>query len=476
DGTFTYTPGAGEEGTVTFDYTITDGDGDVSTATVTITLQPDSTPTISVAGDNTVDEEALADGSNPASPDETATGTIPITTGSDSVASLVINGVDVTAGGTVTTAKGVLTVTVSNGSYGYSYTLTDNTLTDPDSDTFSLTVTDSDGDSAGTSLVIAIVDDVPTAVDDAATQGAENTAITVDVLANDTPGADGVADSAVAAVAGSLSGTGTLAYNGDGTFTYTPGSGEEGTVTFDYTITDGDGDVSQATVTITLTPDSTPTISVAGDNTVDEEALADGSNPASPDETATGTIPITTGSDSVASLVINGVDVTAGGTVTTAKGVLTVTVSNGIYSYSYTLTDNTLVDPDSDTFSLTVTDSDGDSAGTSLVIAIVDDVPTAVDDSASQGTENAAITVDVLANDVPGADGVATSAVAAVAGSLSGTGTLAYNGDGTFTYTPGAGEEGTVTFDYTITDGDGDVSTATVTITLSPDSTPTISV
>ncbi|MBN9403758.1 MAG: retention module-containing protein, partial [Burkholderiales bacterium] len=38
NGTFTYTPGAGEEGTVTFKYTITDGDGDPSEAAVTITL------------------------------------------------------------------------------------------------------------------------------------------------------------------------------------------------------------------------------------------------------------------------------------------------------------------------------------------------------------------------------------------------------------------------------------------------------
>src|SRR5690606_6835469 len=46
DGTFTYTPSAGEEGTVTFDYTIKDGDGDTSTATVTIELAKDSKPEV----------------------------------------------------------------------------------------------------------------------------------------------------------------------------------------------------------------------------------------------------------------------------------------------------------------------------------------------------------------------------------------------------------------------------------------------
>ena len=36
DGTFTYTPTAGQTGSDSFTYTITDGDGDTSTATVTI--------------------------------------------------------------------------------------------------------------------------------------------------------------------------------------------------------------------------------------------------------------------------------------------------------------------------------------------------------------------------------------------------------------------------------------------------------
>src|SRR5260370_3058503 len=47
--------------------------------------------------------------------------------------------------------------------------------------------------------------------------------------------------------------------------------------------------------------------------------------------------------------------------------------SAGVYSYSYTLGDNTSGDATSDTFSVTVNDSDGDSATTSLVISIVDD-------------------------------------------------------------------------------------------------------
>ena len=48
-------------------------------------------------------------------------------------------------------------------------------------------------------------------------------------------------------------------------------------------------------------------------------------------------------------------------------------------SYSYTLTDNTLVDPSSSSsFAVVVTDADGDNAPAgNLVISIIDDVPTA---------------------------------------------------------------------------------------------------
>ncbi len=155
---------------------------------------------------------------------------------------------------------------------------------------------------------------------------------------------------------------------------------------------------------------------------------------------------------------------------------LTVTHNaDGTYSYSYTLSDNTTdaAGVESDTFSVKVTDSDGDTATTSLVISIADDVPTAHNDSGTQSAENAPITVNVIANDVPGADSVSlTTGVALVAGSSTGTGTPVYNNDGTFTYTPGAGEQGTVTFQYRITDGDGDTSVATVTITLLADSVP----
>ncbi|AZO16538.1 tandem-95 repeat protein [Mesorhizobium sp. M2A.F.Ca.ET.043.05.1.1] len=534
DGTFTYTPAAGEQGTVTFQYQIVDGDGDPSVATVTINLLNDSTPTIAIAGgsDTSVNEAGLParggepagsgeiadnNGTNNSDPSETATGSLNITTGGDTIGHLYVTDknnvqVDVTnaAGGILVHGQyGDLTITGTPATgYTYSYTLLDNTSGNTTHDDFAVQVVDSDGDPASTTLSISIVDDVPTAHNDSGTQASENAAVTVNVFANDVPGADGVniADpTKVSLVANSLTGSGTVVYHNDGTFTYTPAAGEQGTVTFQYQIVDGDGDPSVATVTINLLNDSTPTIAIAGgsDTSVNEAGLParggepagsgeiadnNGTNNSDPSETATGSLNITTGGDTIGHLYVTDknnvqVDVTnaAGGILVHGQyGDLTITGTPATgYTYSYTLLDNTSGNTTHDDFAVQVVDSDGDPASTTLSISIVDDVPTAHNDSGTQASENAAVTVNVFANDVPGADGVNIAdptKVSLVANSLTGSGTVVYHNDGTFTYTPAAGEQGTVTFQYQIVDGDGDPSVATVTINLLNDSTPTIAI
>ncbi|WP_189429025.1 Ig-like domain-containing protein, partial [Halomonas urumqiensis] len=121
-----------------------------------------------------------------------------------------------------------------------------------------------------------------------------------------------------------------------------------------------------------------------------------------------------------------------------------------------------------DAFQVRATDDEGDvSPEATLTVDINDDGPVANADAVTQDQENEPVLVDVLANDEVGADGVdLVTGVALVAGSLTGSGDLAYNDNGTFTYTPAAGEEGEVSFQYTLTDGDGDTSTATATLTL----------
>jgi large repetitive protein len=503
NGSYTYTRNANTPGGVNdvFTYQITDGDGDTSTATLTISIGDSPATVLSVpltGGGTIVDEEGLPPrgteppGSNPESTVETTSGVVTFTA-PDGVASVQVNGVTITGPGQViNTPTGTFLVTSYDpvvGTLGYTFTLTDNTTGDSVTQVLTVTVTDLDGDSDTEPFTITVIDDEPTARNDSGTQTAENAAITVNVITNDTQGADGVSlTSGVAVVPGTLSGTGSLAYDSNGSFTYTPGAGEEGVVTFQYQITDGDGDQSTATVTITLLADSTPRIAIEGDREVEESGLPargaepEGSNAASNGEVASGTLAVTTGNDSIGSLVINGVNVTNGGSVTGASGTLVVTRSGSTYSYTYTLTDNTSGDATTDSFAVVVTDSDGDSANDTLVIAIVDDRPTAANDSDSIASgQYGPATGNVISDaegdggrDTQGADGVVVSAVTGTAaGTVGGAtagqyGVLTLNADGSYSYVRNAGTPGGVSdvFSYTIRDGDGDASTATLTISI----------
>jgi VCBS repeat-containing protein len=499
DGSYVYTRSPGTPGGVNdvFSYRLTDGDGDDAVATLTITIadSPAVITFIPTVGDGTrVSEVGLPPrgdeppGSNAPSNAETTSGTITYEA-PDGPATVQINGTTITTPGqTISTPAGTLTITsLSSGSLGYTFVLTDNTTGDNSSVTFTVTVTDVDGDSATAPLTITIADDTPTARDEAAIS-AEDAPVIISVFENDTPGADGVALPTAITLATAPT-QGIAVYNGNGTFTYTPNSGAEGTDSFTYTITDGDGDTSTATVTITLAPDSVPAIRISGDNDVAEAGLpARGGEPAGSDasansEIAAGNFAISTGTDTIASLVVNGVNVTGGGTVTTSTGTLVITLSGGNYGYSYTLTDNTIGNATTDNFNIVVTDSDGDSAGNTLVIAIIDDAASAIADSDSlaagaYGPATGNVITDAETDggrDTQGADGATVTAV--VSGSTAGTvgsalsgqyGQLTLNADGGYSYVRNAGTPGGVsdTFTYTITDGDGDISSATLTITI----------
>ncbi|RYD44483.1 MAG: tandem-95 repeat protein [Sphingomonadales bacterium] len=427
---------------------------------------------------------------------------------------------------------------VIGGTFTYDYVLTDNTLThgangeDSVTDSFDVVVTDSDGSTANASLDVRIIDDVPTAADDVDSvtedsgSGDNPPAADGNVLTGlgggDANATDGVADTQgadgamVTAVAGGSLGQafagayGALTLNADGSYNYVLNNqaqpvqglsaGETLTETFTYTITDGDGDASTATLTITING-ADDGVTINGLNAegaeviVNEDDLSDGSSPNAAALTQTNNFTVST-PDGLGNVTIGGTQVVTNGvftagTATSPLGTVNITgftpvtgadgsVTGGTFTYNYVLSDNTLThssqgeDLVGDSFAVVVTDSDGSAANASLDVRIIDDVPTAANDGTTQTVENAPVTIDVLANDVRGADGVQPSAVQLVAGSLSGTGTLVNNGDGSFTYTPGAQETGAVSFQYRITDGDGDTSLATATITLVADSAPQI--
>ncbi len=228
----------------------------------------------------------------------------------------------------------------------------------------------------------------------------------------DTKGADGASVSGIGSVNAGGADTnakdglsihgqyGTLVMQTDGSYAYTRDAGTPGNVSdkFTYTLTDGDGDTSTANLTIDI-GNSKPTVDApdaAGATTVNEKGLPAGSgeladgnanNKSDQSEIVSGTIVYTEG-DAPAAITIQGkngpVAVTVGADIVGADGTLHINaVGGGKIDYTYTLTTNTSGDATHDDFKVSITDKDNDNATDTLVIKIVDDVPTARPDTDS---------------------------------------------------------------------------------------------
>jgi hypothetical protein len=116
-------------------------------------------------------------------------------------------------------------------------------------DTFTYTVSDGRGGTDTATVVVNVrpVNDAPNAVNDATTT-ARNTAVTLNVLANDSdPDGDDLVVSAYDAASGE---GGTVSCTPAGACTYTPPTNFVGTDSFGYTASDGRGGTDAATVTV----------------------------------------------------------------------------------------------------------------------------------------------------------------------------------------------------------------------------------
>ncbi|PZT90856.1 MAG: hypothetical protein DI637_02910, partial [Citromicrobium sp.] len=560
-GLFTYSPnaGAGSGGNTTdsFEYTIIDGDGDSSTATVTVELKPDSEPSGGEVA-ATVDDDGMA-GGNPSStagdidanvnddPADTSeasfTGSLTFDVGNDTPASIefdpALDGTTATVGQETVTysistqtlvatgPRGVLfTVEITDPATGaYTVTLNDNVLHDagPDDEdgmanvSLDLIVTDIDGDTAATTLNIAFNDDAPTALDDDGGSVTEGGTTGGNLLTNDTAGADGYAEKAIAGIGSEGEGTTSTSTDGSGNYVL---QGSYGTLTvnattgvysyqsaanstnvdatdvFTYSVVDGDGDVTSAKLEIDID-------NVAGkvsdnDALVNEAGLPGGSDPSSDSEK----------------------DIDGQITVTDASGTLTYTLtganSDGIGNYgdlvldsttgAYTYTLNTpYTDTDAgengantvngaESFAYVVKDHLGNEIGTgSIEVGIVDDVPTAVDETALSIAEDAAspgqLLGNVTGNDTFGADGASVTSFtvgsdtiavpqdgnSATHTTANGTYTMDMAGNWTFDPQPGLDHSGgpiDAGFSYRLTDGDDDYATATQPITITDGADP----
>jgi VCBS repeat-containing protein len=380
-------------------------------------------------------------------------------------------------------------------------------------DTFTYQATDALGNTVTSTIVINIVDDVPTAHADAVSVR-EGGTVTGNVLVNDIGGADGPAagggvvgvraggDTSTSAVGGlntQIHGTyGYLTLDAQGNAVYhstANGVNGPGAVdVFTYTLRDSDGDESTTTITIDVN-NSCIKATVDNDVTVFEKALdttkdgqdlsagyVTGSDPSNPGETASGTL---VGSVTGASGAIT---YTLVGNAAGANGVLQLN-ANGTYTYTLTTAPNTTPHANDganvthDTFTYQATDALGNTVTSTIVINIVDDVPTAHADAVSV-REGGTVTGNVLVNDIGGADGPAagggvvgvraggdtsTSAVGGLNTQIHGTyGYLTLDAQGNAVYhstANGVNGPGAVdVFTYTLRDSDGDESTTTITI------------
>ncbi len=235
-----------------------------------------------------------------------------------------------------------------------------------------------------------------------------------------------------------LTGGGTLADNGDGTWTYTPPNSFNGQVGLAYNVSDGTTTVA-ATATITVAEVNDPPVAAADTASTSEEAavtilaaslLANDYDPEGDTLTLI----------SVQGAVGGSVALIGGGDVVFTP----VADFNGTASFSYTISDGTN----------TATQQ------VSVAVAAVNDAPVA---GAGGFTTDLGVVLSgaLSATDVDG-DALTYSLSA---GPANGTATVA--ADGAYTYTPIDGFSGADSFTFAVSDG-AESSTAVVSITVNP--------
>ncbi len=364
----------------------------------------------------------------------------------------------VTAGVFVGT-YGTLTLN-SNGTYSYTLSASAQELAQGENvqDSFNYTVSDNDGSDTGTLVVhVAGVNDAPTANPDAASTS-ENAVLLVDVLANDTDVDNGAVLTVTAASA--PAGKGTAAVVGN-QVQFTPGTafdhlalGASEVVAVSYSITDEHGATSSSTADVTVTgvndgPVANPDSAAGHENQVlTINALA---NDTDVDDGAVKTL--------------------VSASAPAGKGSASI-VGNQVQFNPGTAFDRLQVgDSETVVLSYVMTDEHGATATSTITVTVTgtNDGPVAHADARTT-SENSAVVVNVLANDVDVDHDAVLTVVAASGPAGQGTVTIVEN---QVRFDPGtdfeylaSGQSATVTLNYTIQDEFGVQSSSTITITV----------
>jgi VCBS repeat-containing protein len=292
-------------------------------------------------------------------------------------------------------------------------------------------------DSAVISFQVNPVNDAPTAANDTYTVQEDSTlsvSAANGVLANDSdPDGDSL----------TVTQSGALGINSDGSFTYSPAPNFNGQETFSYTVSDGNGGTATATVTINVTPGNDAPTAASDAYTVAEDSTLSVS-------AANGVL----ANDSD----LDGDSLTAAVQSNVQHGQLTLS-GDGSFTYSPAPNFN-----GQDSFTYTASDGTGGTATATVTINVtpVDDPPTTQNDAYSvneDATLNVSAANGVLANDNDPDGGPLNVAIQTNVQH----GTLTLNGDGSFTYSPTPNFSGQDGFTYTVNG-----SSATVTINVEP--------
>jgi VCBS repeat-containing protein len=415
DGSFTYTPEAGFEGSDSFTYQADDGVADSTVTTVTIQVTNDAPAAVGDWYRVTHDVPLVVEAPGVLQNDLDAEGD-----------SLTATLVDQPANGTV----------VLNPDGSFTYTPGSNHV---GSDSFTYKAEDAFGQSESATVTLEVINNAPVGRADVFYL-AHDTTLVVDaadgVLSNDS---DGDEDSLSVTRDTDVS-DGTLTLGSDGAFTYVPDEGFAGSDSFTYLVSDGL--LTSGPTTVVLNVSNTApcafddTFRVHAGNTL--SVTIDGvlANDFDADD------------DALTALLVT--DVTSGTLNLGSDGLLTYT-PNGTFTGS-------------DTFTYKANDQAADSEPATVTIEVTNTAPWAVDLEYSF-THDTTLSVDApglldFAGDADD-DSLTASLVEDVA-----SGSLTLNADGSFTYTPTANSTGTESFQFKVNDGFADSEIATVTLSM----------
>jgi VCBS repeat-containing protein len=424
DGSFSYTPDAGFNGTDSFTYKAYDGAAYSSAATVTITVGPVNDAPVANDDAYSVDE------------DSTLNMAAPGVLGNDSDAEndplQAVLVTDVSHGSLTLDSDGSFSYTPDadfSGSDSFAYQASDGTV-------YSNTAT--------ATITVNGTNDAPLANNDAYSTCEDKT---LSVAAPGPLGNDSDADSdSLTAVLASDVGNGTLTLNGNGSFSYLPDSNFSGTDSFTYWAFDGTAYSNVATATITVSAVNDVPAADYDSYSVDE------------DNTLNVSPPGVLGNDSDA----ENDPLTAVLVSDVSHGSLTLN-SDGSFTYAPAANFS-----GSDGFTYQAHDGTAYSSVASVMLTVngANDTPVANDDTYSVDEDN---TLDVPAPGVRANDSDADNdGLTAELAKKPKSGSLTLNSNGSFVYTPDANYYGTDSFTYRAYDGTAYSDTATVTITISP--------